>query len=85
MEDNNSGWEVQMEGQPDVKLGASYVKANAEYFGSVGTHVAMGRGFGVQDTSTAPAVAVVNESFVKTKLWVWWKTLLTRVHDGKTI
>ena len=44
------------------------MKANAEYFDSVGTHVVMGRGIGVQDTSTAPPVAVVNQSFVKTFL-----------------
>ena len=44
---------------------ASFVKANAEYFDSVGTRVVMGRGIGVQDTSTAPTVAVVNEAFVK--------------------
>ena len=38
---------------------------NAEYFDSVGTHVLMGRGFTVQDTSAAPAVVVVNQAFVK--------------------
>ena len=42
------------------------MKANAEFFDSVGTNVVMGRGIGVQDTSTAPAVAVVNQEFVKT-------------------
>ena len=41
------------------------MKANAEYFDSVGTRVVMGRGIGVQDTSTAPTVAVVNQAFVK--------------------
>jgi hypothetical protein len=41
------------------------VKASAEYFDSVGTHVLMGRGIGVQDTSTGPRAAVVNLSFVK--------------------
>ena len=41
------------------------VPVNAEFFDSVGTRVVMGRGIGVQDTATAPAVAVVNESFVK--------------------
>ena len=44
------------------------MKANAEYFDSVGTHVVMGRGISAQDTSTAPAVAVVNQAFVKTVL-----------------
>ena len=41
------------------------MKANAEFFDSVGTRVVMGRGIGVQDTSTAPTVAVVNETFAK--------------------
>ncbi len=65
MEDNNDGWSVQVQGQPDLHVNASDVKANAEYFDSVGTHVVMGRGIGVQDTSTAPTVAVVNQAFVK--------------------
>jgi ABC-type antimicrobial peptide transport system permease subunit len=43
----------------------SRVRVNAEYFESVGTRVDMGRGIGVQDTSTAPPVAVVNQTFVK--------------------
>jgi predicted permease len=65
MEDNNWSTGIQVLGQPDLKNDASFVKANAEYFDSVGTHVVMGRGIGVQDTSAAPAVAVVNQSFVK--------------------
>jgi macrolide transport system ATP-binding/permease protein len=65
MEDNNDGWGVRVEGQPDLNISASDVKANAEYFDSVGTHVLMGRGIGVQDTATSTTVAVVNESFVK--------------------
>jgi len=65
MEDNNWGNGVQIQGKPDIHKGASFVKASAEYFDSVGTHVLQGRGFGVQDTSTSPVVAVVNQSFVK--------------------
>jgi macrolide transport system ATP-binding/permease protein len=65
MEDDNDGWSVQVQGQPDLHAQASDVKANAEYFDAVGTHVMMGRGIGVQDTSTAPTVAVVNQAFVK--------------------
>jgi macrolide transport system ATP-binding/permease protein len=67
MEDNNWGTGVDVQGQPPSNggYGASYVKANAEFFDSVGTRVVMGRGIGVQDTSTAPIVAVVNEEFVK--------------------
>jgi macrolide transport system ATP-binding/permease protein len=68
MEDNNWGTGVDVQGQPPANpggFGASYVKANAEFFDSVGTRVVMGRGIGVQDTATAPSVAVVNQSFVK--------------------
>ncbi len=65
MEDNNWSTGVQVQGQPDGGPGASFVRGNAEYFDSVGTHVLMGRGFTVQDTSAAPAVVVVNQAFVK--------------------
>jgi macrolide transport system ATP-binding/permease protein len=65
MEDNNDGWSVQVQGQPDRHVSASVVKANAEYFPSVGTHVLMGRGIGLQDTPASRTVAVVNQSFVK--------------------
>lgn len=65
MEDNNWGNGIQVQGQPNLTLGSSFVKANAEYFDSVGTRVVMGRGIGVQDTPTAPAVAVVNKEFVR--------------------
>jgi macrolide transport system ATP-binding/permease protein len=65
MEANNSGDGVQIQGQPFLNDGASWVRGNAEYFDSVGTHVLRGRGFTTQDTSTSPAVAVVNQSFVK--------------------
>jgi predicted permease len=65
MEDNNWGNEVQVQGDPALNVVASYVKANAEFFDSVGTQVVMGRGIREQDTSTASPVTVVNESFVK--------------------
>jgi macrolide transport system ATP-binding/permease protein len=65
MEDNNWGNGMQVQGRPNLTLGASFVKANAEYFDSVGTLVVMGRGIGVQNTSTAPPVTVVNKEFVK--------------------
>jgi macrolide transport system ATP-binding/permease protein len=64
MEDNNDGWGVQVQGQPDLHVSASDVKANAEYFDSVGTHVLMGRGIREQDIPTSTTVAVVNQSFV---------------------
>ncbi len=64
MEDNNWGTGVVVQGQPPVGgFGASFVKATAEFFDSVGTRVVMGRGIGVHDTSSAPTVAVVNEAF----------------------
>jgi macrolide transport system ATP-binding/permease protein len=65
MEQNNWGTGVKIQGEPDLNKGASWVKGNAEYFDSVGTHVVMGRGFTTQDTLTAPPVAVVNQEFVK--------------------
>jgi macrolide transport system ATP-binding/permease protein len=65
MEDDNNGWGVQVQGKPDVGANASAIKASAEYFDSVGTHVVMGRGIGVQDTATSPTVAVVNQTFVR--------------------
>jgi macrolide transport system ATP-binding/permease protein len=65
MEDNNNGWSVQVQGKPDLHLNASYIRANTEYFDSVGTRVVMGRGIQVTDTASSPTVAVVNESFVR--------------------
>jgi predicted permease len=65
MEDNNWDTAVQVRGQPNLHAGASIVKVNSEYFDSVGTHVLMGRGVSKRDTPTAPAVAVVNQEFVK--------------------
>jgi predicted permease len=68
MENNNWSNYIQIQGEPDRHKLASYVKGNAEYFDSVGTRVVMGRGITVQDISTSPTIAVVNESFVKTFL-----------------
>ncbi|HEY1809590.1 MAG TPA: ABC transporter permease, partial [Acidobacteriaceae bacterium] len=67
MEDNNWGTGVQVQGQPNIghEAFASIVRVSPEYFDSVGTRVVMGRGITAQDTSTAPAVAVVNRTFVK--------------------
>lgn len=65
MEDNNRDDYVQIQGQPPSGKSASWVRSNSEYFDSVGTHVVMGRGIGVQDTPTARTVAVVNQTFVK--------------------
>jgi predicted permease len=65
MEDNNDSWNVRVEGKPDPNLNASGVRVSPDYFDSVGTHVLMGRGIGIEDTPTSPTVAVVNETFVK--------------------
>lgn len=65
MEDNNNGWGVQIQGKPDAHAVATYIKANAEYFDSVGTRVVMGRGIRPDDTADSHHVAVVNKEFVR--------------------
>jgi predicted permease len=65
MEDNNNGWGWQVQGMPKVVHGASFLRVNAEYFDSVGTKVLRGRGVGIGDTSTAPPVAVINQTFAR--------------------
>ena len=65
MEDNRWNNGIRVQGHPETYGMAGFVRANADYFDSVGTKVVMGRGFDVRDTSTAPAVAVVNQAFVK--------------------
>jgi macrolide transport system ATP-binding/permease protein len=65
MEDNNNGSDVRVEGKEYQPNSTTNIRANAEYFDSVGTRVLMGRGISVQDTATSAIVAVVNESFVK--------------------
>ena len=65
MEDNNNGRVVQVEGRPELHLQTSNIRVGPEYFDSVGTHVLMGRGIGIQDTASSPTVAVVNETFAK--------------------
>jgi predicted permease len=65
MEDNNWSNSLQVQGQPDLNSGASIVKANSDYFDSVGTRVVMGRGITEKDVANALTVAVVNQEFVK--------------------
>ena len=65
MEDNNWGEVVRVQGQPNSAADASWIRANADYFDSVGTHVVMGRGIAATDISDSPTVAVVNREFVK--------------------
>lgn len=65
MEDNSWNNYLSVQGHPEARGMAGFVKANADYFESVGTKVMMGRGISVRDTSTAPAIAVVNQAFVQ--------------------
>jgi predicted permease len=65
MEDNSWSNYLMVQRHPEAKGLAGFVKANADYFDSVGTKVLMGRGIDVRDTSTAPTVAVVNQAFVQ--------------------
>jgi predicted permease len=65
MEDNNNGWGVRIQGKPEHNAIATFIKANAEYFDSVGTRVVMGRGLRVEDTAESQHVAVVNKEFVR--------------------
>ncbi len=65
MEDNNNGWGVQIQGKPNANGQATFIKANAEYFDSVGTRVVMGRGIRVTDTAESQHIAVVNKEFVR--------------------
>jgi len=69
LEGNNWSMSWQVQGQPtpapNADVDASYVRMTAEYFNAIGTHVLMGRGITDRDTSTAPGVAVVNQTFVK--------------------
>jgi macrolide transport system ATP-binding/permease protein len=65
MEDNNDGWDVQVDGKPSIDLQTSNIRVNPEFFDSVGTHVIRGRAIGLQDTPTSASVAVVNETFAR--------------------
>jgi macrolide transport system ATP-binding/permease protein len=65
MEDNNWGDMVWVPGKRNLNAEASWIRANADYFDSVGTRVVMGRGIAETDTSNSPTVAVVNQEFVR--------------------
>jgi macrolide transport system ATP-binding/permease protein len=65
MEDNNWSDIAWVQGKPNLNAEASWIRANDDYFDSVGTRVVMGRGFAETDTSSSPTIAVVNQSFVK--------------------
>jgi macrolide transport system ATP-binding/permease protein len=69
LEGNNWSRSWQIQGQPmpadDADSSASYVKATPEYFDAIGTHLIKGRGITERDTSTAPGIALVNQTFVR--------------------
>ena len=65
MEDNNWSEIVWVQGKANLNAEASWVRANADYFESVGTRIVMGRGIAERDTSTSQTVAVVNQEFVR--------------------
>jgi macrolide transport system ATP-binding/permease protein len=66
MEAHNSNDPIQIQGRPDLHKMAGWDRVNAEYFDAVGTRMVMGRGVGVQDTPSAPMIAVVNQAFLNT-------------------
>lgn len=70
MEGDNWGTDVYFEGQAPPQPGrnennASWVRASAGYFDTIGTKVIQGREFTEQDTSATRPVAVVNKTFAK--------------------
>ena len=65
MEDNNWGNGDSVQGQPKLKVSASFVKVNGDYFDSVGTRVSPAAAFSEQDTATANRVTVINQSLAK--------------------
>ncbi|QNI34807.1 ABC transporter permease [Alloacidobacterium dinghuense] len=70
MEGNNWGTGVYFEGQPPPQPGsnennASWVRAGAGYFDTIGTKILKGREFTDADTSATRPVAVVNKTFEK--------------------
>jgi len=69
LEGNNWGEGVSIQGRPEPgansQVGASWVRVGPEFFDIIGQHVLRGRGITAQDTATSPAVAVVNQAFVK--------------------
>jgi predicted permease len=70
MDGNNRADDVYIAGQPppppdsNVNL-ASWVRVSPGYFTTIGTKLLQGRAFSDSDNRTAPAVAVVDEAFVK--------------------
>jgi len=70
MEGNNWGENVFFEGRPAPPPGsneqnASWVRASAGYFETVGTKIIAGRGITEEDTASTRSIAVVNQTFAK--------------------
>jgi predicted permease len=69
MEGNNWGQGVFIEGQPvpppDSEHGASWIRASAGYFDTIGTKIVQGRGVTEQDTASSRLVAVINQEFAR--------------------
>lgn len=69
LEGNNWGEGVFIQGRPEPgpndQVGASWVRVGPEFFDIIGQHVLRGSGITEHDTATSPAVAVVNQAFVK--------------------
>ncbi|MBT9332263.1 ABC transporter permease [Paracidobacterium acidisoli] len=70
MEGDNWGEGVFIEGKPlpapgSHDGGASWLRASAGYFDTIGTKMLAGRGITEQDTASTRAVAVINQAFAK--------------------
>jgi predicted permease len=70
MDGNNRSLDVFIEGQPAPPPGsninlASWVRVSPDYFTTIGTKLLEGREFSDSDNRSAPAVAIVDQSFVK--------------------
>jgi len=70
MEGDNWGEGVYFEGRPAPPPGsheqnASWVRASAGYFQTIGTKIIAGRGITEQDTASTRNIAVVNQTFAK--------------------
>jgi macrolide transport system ATP-binding/permease protein len=69
LEGDNWGEGVFIQGHPEPgahdDVGASWLRVSPDFLPLIGERVLKGRGVTAQDTATSPAVALVNEAFVK--------------------
>jgi macrolide transport system ATP-binding/permease protein len=69
LEGGSWGEAVFVQGKPEPHqgdpIGSRWARVNPEFFDVIGEHVQRGRGITAQDTATSPAVAVVNQAFLK--------------------